>query len=223
MTYSHDLDPMPETGGLFPPGSIDYQKTGIRVLPAQLSRICGVSKQAVSTWIKKGRVVLGSDGRVDPREAFDRLASTGDITKIRMKILEPFRFQISRRDTEISKLRQELAGLREKHARAVEDVEFHEGSCLELLEIFEALRRHLEDEYDDLLEIGPERIIRALTGWLEVALEKGSGDVAGDLLDHAASGAPHEWEEGVGNLVGSDICHQDLVVMNSDNCAHGND
>ena len=48
----------------------------VRVRPAQFARMAGVSKQAVSQWIKEGKVTIGPDGLLDPvvasRQVFER-------------------------------------------------------------------------------------------------------------------------------------------------------
>lgn len=59
-----------------------------RVRPADFARMCGVSKQAVSTWIKNGVVLLGPDGLLDPVAALRDLIAKGDPQKVRVRFLK---------------------------------------------------------------------------------------------------------------------------------------
>lgn len=65
--------------------------TSMRVLPSSLARILGVSKQAVSGWIKDGKITLGSDGRVDPITATDQYLRNTDPARIRVRVLRDMR------------------------------------------------------------------------------------------------------------------------------------
>lgn len=60
--------------------------SGIRVRPAQLARMCGVSKQAVSGWIRRGLITLGPDGRVDPTKAARDLVTRSDPGRLRARV-----------------------------------------------------------------------------------------------------------------------------------------
>lgn len=60
---------------------------GLRLLPAELSRFLGVSKQTVSRWIKSGKVRIGPDGRVDPVDAVRGVVASTDLDKLRARIL----------------------------------------------------------------------------------------------------------------------------------------
>lgn len=62
--------------------------SGIRVRPAQLARLCGVSKQAVSGWIKRGLITLGPDGRVDPTKAARDLVTRSDPGRLRARVFK---------------------------------------------------------------------------------------------------------------------------------------
>jgi transcriptional regulator with XRE-family HTH domain len=86
VTDTHNSDAQGAGGGelsLLPPADL-----GLRVLPAQLARLAGVSRQTVSMWVKKGWVALGPDGRVCPRAAIDGvLRHSGG--RIRARALKP--------------------------------------------------------------------------------------------------------------------------------------
>lgn len=213
MTNTVDLYPAAGKTAFLPFESIDYEKAGIRLLPAQLARVCGVSKQAVSVWIKKGRIVLGSDGRVDPRQAFDRLAATGDISKLRMKILEPFRKEIAElrgrvdglevavasRDREIERLRALVEDLREQLAVANEDAEFEYASALGTLQLLDDLQMRLRAEWLEIQATPGTAGLEAIVTWINEADRDGSDQeraildylqAPDGIIDLAPAGAP---------------------------------
>jgi len=199
MTNTVDLDRIAGKTASLPFESIDYEKAGIRLLPAQLARVCGVSKQAVSTWIKKGRIILGSDGRVDPRQAFDRLAATGDTAKLRMKILEPFRKDVAERDRRIDDLEvavaardRRLSELEAELASASDDSDFHETAAAEFLELFQRLQSALPDAWEALRTAPPAAGCAALIAWLDSGLTYGAAAV-GEIADHLATPCA-EWK-----------------------------
>lgn len=59
---------------------------GMRVLPADLARAFGVSKQTVSQWEKKGWVSRGPDGRIDPAVAARSVLLKADPARMRARI-----------------------------------------------------------------------------------------------------------------------------------------
>jgi alkylhydroperoxidase family enzyme len=59
----------------------------VRVRPSDFARMMGVSKQAVSGWIKRGLVTLGPDGRLDPSKAGRQIIANADPAKLRARAL----------------------------------------------------------------------------------------------------------------------------------------
>lgn len=59
---------------------------GMRVTPAVFAGMCGVTKQSVSRWIKKGWVTLGVDGRLDPVAATRQYLSHADPKRVRARV-----------------------------------------------------------------------------------------------------------------------------------------
>lgn len=192
MTTSIDTDFNPEFPGKnlsLPLASSEAEMAGIRVTRADFSRIMGCSKQAVTEWVKSGRIVVGPDGRFDPRVAMASLVRTGDPARIRSMILAPLVRDIGLRDREIERLRLELAG-------AKEDADFEGASASELVDLFDCLIERLVDELPQLAELEPAPLINAIIWWLEAAIERGHKS-AGMLFDHvdispADSGAGDE-------------------------------
>lgn len=73
-----------------PPVSLPFASAdvaGLRLLPAELARFLGVSKQSVSRWIKAGKVKTGPDGRIDPVDAVRGVVASTDLDKLRARIL----------------------------------------------------------------------------------------------------------------------------------------
>ncbi|MBK7416263.1 MAG: hypothetical protein IPJ38_15350 [Dechloromonas sp.] len=137
MTNRVDLNRCGDSPGksfVLPFPSSDAEMQGIRVTRAEFSRMMGCSKQAVTDWVKSGRIVVGADGRFDPRQAVASLMRTGDLARIRAKVLEPLVRDITGRDREIARLRTELAA-------AKEEAEFHEASASEFVDLFDGLVR----------------------------------------------------------------------------------
>ena len=60
---------------------------GLRIRPAAFARMVGVTRQTVSRWIKEGKVLLDSTGRLDPRKAAERVMAYSDPSRLRAKVL----------------------------------------------------------------------------------------------------------------------------------------
>lgn len=202
MTISIDHDCSTGKTPLLPFESSSWQTAGIRVLPAQLARLIGVSKQAVSDWVKSGRVVLGVDGRVDPTAAMERLLKTGDPAKLRARALRPmvdelnrYRARIVDLEAAIGMLKQrigeeqaaqiELAAALEQAKTEIEsagaEVDFHEGAAEGFSAIFDALEAQLPDAWPAVSAMPENGGAILIVGWLQTALQFGV-EQAGNLL-----------------------------------------
>ncbi len=149
--------------------SSELEKLGVRVTRAEFSRLIGVSRQSVTDWVKNGRIVVGADGRFNPREAVTSYLRTGDITKIRSFVLAPM-------VKEIKELRERNAKLSSDLANAKDAAEFQEGSSLELLHIIELLPFHLGLSWQKLQGQPVERVIVAVNEWIAEAIKHGASD-----------------------------------------------
>jgi len=69
----------------FDPASLTQ---GVRVRPADFARMCQVSRQTVSQWVKRGVILLYPDGRLDPVEAAKRVISHTDPRRMRARIFK---------------------------------------------------------------------------------------------------------------------------------------
>ena len=154
---------------------------GVRLLPSQLARLLGVSKQAVSEWVKAGRVVLGVDGRVDPNKAVADLMRTGDPRRLRAKLLAPLAADMRARDARIAALEERVAALGLELAAANEDADFNQSAAADYCEIFDTLQAEIAGAWSWLRE-RPDGADLVRT-WLDVALRDGA-DRAGDIADY---------------------------------------
>ncbi len=60
----------------------------MRVKPAQFARMCKVSKQAVSVWIREGKITLGPDGLLDPVVASRQVFERTDPGRLRARVFK---------------------------------------------------------------------------------------------------------------------------------------
>lgn len=185
MTNPIDLDQRGGKTANLPFESSSMLVAGIRVLPAQLARLLGVSKQAVSTWVKAGRVILGPDGRVDPNKAVARLLETGDPAKLRAKVLAPLLHEINRRDELIAELRSDLEA-------ADEEAVFQKACHDDLRALLDALETRLVAEYPGLIDLGTEAAINAIDHWIATAREYGPARAGSIIVGAGNEGAPDE-------------------------------
>lgn len=89
MTTRHDStmhDPAEPRPSLLPFDPADL--VALRVSPAQFARMCTVSKQSVSQWIKQGKVTLGPDGKLDPAKAAREVFERTDPGRLRARVFK---------------------------------------------------------------------------------------------------------------------------------------
>jgi len=178
MTNQADSDFLPETGQKnlsLPFESSSAEMAGIRVTRAQLARLLDVSKQACTEWVKSGRIRLGADGRIDPRQAVAQLLKTGSPARLRSAVLAPL-------VRELDQCHLRLAELETALAIKTEDAGFNEESASGCLAIFDALQAQVELDWQAIVAAGQD----AMLAWLDCALKDGA-DHAGSITDFAAS------------------------------------
>lgn len=203
----------PKTGVLpFEPGALD--RSGLRLTRAEFARFLGVSKQTVGEWVTAGKISLGADGRLDPRQAVSQLLRNSDPARLRAKVLEPLARDIGSLQRRVSELERALAA-------ATEDAEFHEECAGELATQLNAFDNHLRNERDVLVTLPADKVIDSIHQWWTRVSEDGTAaagllsilecvpDNGLDILQHELvslnepdnfhSGAPGIPEEGGGN------------------------
>lgn len=84
----------------------------IRVRPAELARMLGVSRQAVSEWVRLGKVKIGSDGRMDPREAVRDVLRHSDPGRLRARLLRSLTDDADDLRQQLQEVRHERDALR---------------------------------------------------------------------------------------------------------------
>lgn len=79
-----------ELGGVRPsPLPFDPSElTAVRVRPAVFARMCQVSKQCVSQWIKEGKITRGPDGLIDPALAARQVFERTDPGRLRARVFK---------------------------------------------------------------------------------------------------------------------------------------
>lgn len=169
-----------------PFASSDLQSLGIRTTRAEFARLMGCSRQAVTDWVNGGRILVGPDGRFDPRQAVRSLLATGDPTRLRARILQPLY-------DEMAQLRSRIVALELAALEASEDAEFHEGSAAGYAAVFQALCEEIADHWPAMIAAPGDAGKEALLAWLDEALGTGTLN-AGTVLDYLPSAAPGESE-----------------------------
>lgn len=161
-----NLDCATQKTGTLPFASGDLDRSGLRLTRAEFARFLSVSKQAVGEWVTSGKITLGADGRLDPRQAVSQLLRNTDPARLRAKVLEP----LSR---DIGRLQQRVAELEAELARVKEDAEYHEEVSGELAAQLNAFDNHLADERNVLVSLSSNKVIDGIAAWLKRISEDG--------------------------------------------------
>lgn len=181
MTIPLDPDRSKQNAPMLPFDPADLDRCGIRVNRAEFARFLGVSKQAVSDWVRAGKLTLGADGLLDPRQAVAQLMRTTDPARLRSKVLAPL-------VRDVGLLQRRVAVLEAQLIEEREGAEFHEGASLELIAQFDALCKRLRAEWCDLRLLPAPQAIAALNVWITEAIEAG-GDPSIEIMDCVAAAA----------------------------------
>jgi len=160
----------------FDPAQVD--RSGLRLRPSEFARLMDTSKQAVSQWIKSGKITLGVDGRLDPRAAVRQLLRNSDPARLRAKILEPLVRDLGAYHQRIDELEKSLVA-------AKEDAELHEGIGDELEARWLALRRHLAADWCDLRLLPAPVALAALSDWCQGVEESDIDGETTSIMDCA--------------------------------------
>lgn len=79
-----------------------------RVKPAAFAKICGVSRQSVSQWIRKGWITRAPDGLIDPVAATRQLLRRTDPSRLRARVLREATASLGELHARIRNLADEL-------------------------------------------------------------------------------------------------------------------
>ena len=160
----------------FDPAALD--RCGIRMHRAEFARFLGVSKQAVSDWTRAGKLTLGADGLLDPRQAVAQLLRTTDPTRLRAKVLAPL-------VRDVGLLQRRVATLEAQLIEERGEAEFHEGASVELIHQMDALPRQLRAEWCDLRLLPAPQALAALDAWI-ANMHNGGLDPELEIMDCVA-------------------------------------
>jgi transcriptional regulator with XRE-family HTH domain len=185
LTNQIDMDEQSKNAYL-PFDSSELDRFGLRVRQSDFARLMGCSKQAVSEWVKSGRVQVGADGLINPREAIARLIRYSDPAKVRSIVLRPLVSQIYALQARVAELETENDRLRE-------DEQFASESASELLKHFDFVRRQLSDDWEEIRKADSDLAVTALRDWMH-QIEQFGAEQAGSVLDYVTEpdGAPDE-------------------------------
>lgn len=176
MTFKQHPD---RTAPLLPFAPGDLDRCGVRMNRAEFARFLGVSKQAVGDWTRAGKITLGADGLLDPRQAVQQLLRNTDPARLRSKVLAPL-------VGEVGALQRRVADLEAALAAARADVEFHEGAAAELIEQVRATIAHFRDDWFELRAMPARAALAAIDAW-EADLDAGLLDWNEDsVLDYVS-------------------------------------
>lgn len=145
MTTTPKTDP--ETLENLRPSTLPFDPADLvamRVKPAQFARMAGVTKQAVSMWIKEGKVSLGPDGLLDPVVASRQVFERTDPARLRARVFRDAVAPYADLQKRVRELEEERAAwLAWRHLYLHQD---------EIYERLGALQNALSFEFDRLVE-----------------------------------------------------------------------
>lgn len=104
----------PDDGPLSLPFDPASLAQGIRVKPAQFARMCNVSRQTVSRWVKHGLVLLFPDGTLDPAVSSRRVIDHTDPARLRARIFKDALKGLDEWKAEAKSLASDLAAAKTK-------------------------------------------------------------------------------------------------------------
>lgn len=127
----------------------------VRVRPADLARMLGVSRSAVTKWVQAGKIALGPDGKLDPDRAVRSLVATTHPGRLKVQVLRFAGEDHAALRQRIASLESELRDVRERSKTNTIPVDGAGGLYERANELHDALLR----EFDRLIRadaMGPE-------------------------------------------------------------------
>lgn len=191
----------PDRSPLLPFDPAEMDRSGLRLTRAEFARFLGCSKQAVGEWVTAGKITLGADGRLDPRQAVTQLLRNSDPARLRAKVLAPLVRDLGAHQRQIAELEARLAAAEER----AEFVEAEAGEAAELKERAAYERRFAQnagDLCDAVLRLVREREADLRATPDSDAWSARLDEIEGQAADIAEGrqGAPVETTEGGGAL-----------------------
>lgn len=158
----------------------------VRVTPAQLSRVLGVSKQSVSRWIAAGKVTISPlDGKADLQEATRQVLRNTNPGKLRSRVLR-------RAVDDVQELR-ESAALADERVAAVQTQLDAANKRIAALEEFSDRYGRCEDILAAMVVEAAPKLRREMTRLRSTAWER-----AGAAASTTSTGeTPDDWAAAV--------------------------
>lgn len=109
----------------------------VRILPAEFARLLGVSKQAVSCWIRDSKITINLiDGRLDVQTAIQQVLRNTDPGRLRARVLRQAVQDVQGLRDEICRAHNEIQTLREELSEAGKSIYFYrryaeDGDCFD--------------------------------------------------------------------------------------------
>lgn len=154
-----DLDSLKENQ-LFITEADDVDDSKIEIKPSEFARLIGVSKQAVSAWIKDGKITINDHGYLNPNKAIAQLLKNANPAKLRSKALMPLIKQIRVLNLMVKEQDIKLQDLED-------EVNFLTEANDEFILILAAIKSRLNLEVDLLEKYKSKQVIQAFLLWLE--------------------------------------------------------
>lgn len=138
------------------------QLTAVRVSQAEFARICRVSRQAVSEWVRKGKISVFPDGKIDPHADARQVFERTDPARLRARVFRGAVVSIDRLRQRVGELESQLAAERDCRERLT----IHKD---DLARMDVALVATLVERFDDLVsanQLGElQAAIEQITSW----------------------------------------------------------
>lgn len=107
MQNSEQPENQSTLGGV--PSKNDLLNHAVRVRPVDFAKICGVSKQAVSAWIKEGKITIYPDGTLDPKKAAKEYIQNSDPARVKASIFKVITDDVDTLKKEIQQLNAKIS------------------------------------------------------------------------------------------------------------------
>jgi hypothetical protein len=126
----------------------------LRVKPAQFARMVGVSKQAVSKAIQTGKLMLGPDGKINPKKGLREYLENSDPTRVRVRTFkqamtetEDLRARVRVLEVTVARLRDDVAAARADGDARVRAAQFaaSDTTAIHLARLINTLAERLEE------------------------------------------------------------------------------
>lgn len=204
---------VPDRALLLPFDPAEMDRSGLRLTRAEFARFLGCSKQAVGEWVTAGKITLGADGRLDPRQAVAQLLRNSDPARLRAKVLAPLVRDLGTHQRRIAELEARLAAAEER-------AEFCEAEAAEAAELRDraAYLEHFAENAGAYLDAF-QRLVSEREADLRATPDRSAWRALLEEIDYEAAGiaegqgAPVETTEGGGARLDPEAVAAEAAAM----------